>query len=73
LELIKSGEINVPIVQIEGKCYLVGIKTLNLELSSKNETVLARVGGGYEMLVSYYKKHEKSNQMGIAVRMLTNN
>mmetsp|Transcript_5424 Transcript_5424/g.9129 ORF Transcript_5424/g.9129 Transcript_5424/m.9129 type:complete len:352 (-) Transcript_5424:8-1063(-) len=66
--LIKELNINIPILHIKNKLYLIGTNRLSCEI--KRDIMMVRVGGGYEKFVEYVPRNQRYFQRMIVVYMI---
>ena len=69
-KLLQNMDSSVPIAPFEGNSYLVGDKLRFLQI--RGESVLIRIGGGWETLKGYIQKNTKPIERTMAISMIKN-
>lgn len=67
-ELIKEGNVTIPILHIKEKLYLIGHSRMTCNLI--NDNLMVRVGGGYEKFSEYVPRNHRYIERSLVVHMI---
>ena len=65
---IYDNNFNIPIIWIKGKLYLIGSQRITCVI--KRNTILLRVGGGYEKFATFVQKNHRYYQRMLVIHMI---